>query len=129
MNSPDKTTEDIIRSLVYIGELTKQIEDLNEQLREHVSYARQQGATWRQLGVGLGVSYQGAWERYSGHERDSEIPQQDALLTHEQVQDQSWTDIRPSAEEQARLEEVAEQVQAIEAVHDAAEIIRSRADH
>lgn len=81
-----KLDEDAIRTLVYIGELTSERDSVNAQLREHVAYARQQGASWRMIGVALGVTAQSAWERYSGHERDSEIPRQ---LELPEVTDQS----------------------------------------
>lgn len=128
MTTPDRMSADAIQSLVHVGELRDHVEDLQDQLREHVSYARQQGATWRMIGVALGVTAQSAWERYSGHERDSEIPQQEVLLTREQVMDDSWLDVRPSVDELERMAEEREQAEHAEQVAAAAEIIKRRAD-
>ena len=44
-----------------------------------VTHARTLGMTWSEIAEALGVSTQGAWQRYSNHERDSEVPPQDML--------------------------------------------------
>lgn len=69
----------MIRSLTFIGELEYDIKDREAAKRYHIECARAQGASWRLIGAALGVSTQAAWDRYSGHQRDSEVPAQ-ALL-------------------------------------------------
>lgn len=57
-------TSAAIRSLTFIGRLQDQVRDIELALVEHVKCAREQGASWRMIGVALGTSTQAAWERY-----------------------------------------------------------------
>lgn len=53
-----------IQALTYIGALTDRISETQRLLEDHVRFAREQGASWRMIGVALGTSTQAAWERY-----------------------------------------------------------------
>lgn len=112
MPTPDRLSADAIQTLVYIGELVTEQDALGHQIREHVSYARQQGASWRMIGVSLGTSAQSAWERYSGRERDSEVPMQEALMTPEEVMSQARFVFTPTAEQLSQVDAAAEMIRA-----------------
>lgn len=71
-NGPDSQA---IGHLTYLGTLTDQIDSMAEAQRECVGRCREHGASWRMIGVALGTSTQAAWDRFSGHQRDSEIPE------------------------------------------------------
>jgi hypothetical protein len=72
-------SKEAIRSLTYIGALTDKRQELELGIAYHVAEAREQGASWRMIAVSLGTSTQAAWDRYSGHQRDSEIQGQTVL--------------------------------------------------
>lgn len=63
MDETDLTAQ-AIRSLTFIGRLQDQVRDIELALVEHVACARDQGASWRMIGVALGTTTQAAWERY-----------------------------------------------------------------
>lgn len=63
-----------IQTLTRLGALIDKEAQLKAEIRETVSRARTQGAPWRLIGVAVGTTTQAAWDRFSGHERDSEIP-------------------------------------------------------
>lgn len=48
-----------------------------------VARLRELGISWGDIGLDLGISRQAAWERFSGHERDSELrdEERDAVAT------------------------------------------------
>lgn len=64
---------DSIPHLSSIGDLTAVIAECESSIEEEIAEARSYGASWRMIGVALGTSGQGAWEKYSGHQRDTEI--------------------------------------------------------
>ena len=68
-----------IKSLTIIGRLSDQERELLEAKRYHVECARQQGASWRMIGVALGTSTQAAWEKYRPVEAPRPLPGQGAL--------------------------------------------------
>lgn len=70
-----------IRTLTYIGALTDKIKDAELAISAHVEYARGQGASWRMIGVALGISTQAAWERHNGLPKSTGIPDQEPLWT------------------------------------------------
>jgi len=72
-------TPEAVKSLTIIGALADKREGLEIAIEAHVAIARAQGASWRMVGVALGTSTQAAWTKYSGHQRDSEIEEQDTL--------------------------------------------------
>lgn len=63
-----------IASLTQLGQLTDELANRQAVVHYQVDEARRSGASWRMIGVALGTTGQAAWERYSGRERDSEIP-------------------------------------------------------
>lgn len=68
-----------IQTLTRIGSLTDRRRKLENEVAELVPLARAQGASWRLIGVALGTTTQAAWDRFSGHQRDSEIPSTEPL--------------------------------------------------
>jgi len=58
-----------------IERLGIQIDGIGYTIREIVHECREAGESWREIGEALGVTTQAAWALYSGHERDSEMPQ------------------------------------------------------
>ena len=73
--------EDAIAALTYLGALTDHIRRLETMRVQEIEVAREHGASWRFIGVALGTTTQAAWTRYSGHQRDSEIPNQGDLFS------------------------------------------------
>jgi len=61
-----------IRVLTRIGMLTDEQLARSHALREEVYRAREEGCSWRMVGVALGVSAQAAWERYGATKPDPE---------------------------------------------------------
>ena len=53
------------RPLAVISGIAKGTQSMEATLREAVALARDQGASWDQIGKALGVSRQAAWERFS----------------------------------------------------------------
>lgn len=68
-----------VAALSSLGRLTYAREEIENTMEEEVENAREHGASWRMIGVALGTSGQAAWQRYSGHERDSEIQVEETL--------------------------------------------------
>ena len=57
------------RPLDFLRELTKCTQGLVENLEQTaVATAREQGHTWDEIGLALGVSRQAAWGRFAGDE-------------------------------------------------------------
>lgn len=54
------------RPLPVVSGIAKGTKAMETTLREAVRLARQQGASWDEIGKALGVSRQAAWERFSG---------------------------------------------------------------
>jgi hypothetical protein len=79
MNTPKSITERGVRVLTAIGAQTNKIQELEKSRAMWIEHARMEGCSWRMIGVALGTTTQAAWERFSGHERDSEIPAQETL--------------------------------------------------
>jgi len=71
----DTLNQQAIAHLTYLGSLTDQIKAMHEAQAAAVDLCRVHNASWRMISVALGVSTQAAWERFSGHERDSEVDQ------------------------------------------------------
>lgn len=67
-------TEEQIDLTVATGKLITARRALEQTIREFVEEMRDQEMSWAQIGLALGTTGQSAWERYSGHQRDSEIP-------------------------------------------------------
>jgi len=71
-NGPDQQA---IFHLTHLGMITDQIKALQAARERAVGYCRDHGASWAMIGVALDTSTQAAWDKFSGHQRDSEIPQ------------------------------------------------------
>lgn len=54
-----------------LRELSRADVEIEELRRQRVEVARRQGATWEQIGEGLGVSRQSAWEYYTRDTRQA----------------------------------------------------------
>lgn len=72
-------TPQAIKSLTALGVLAGKRIILEADIGAWVDLSREQGASWRMIGVALGTTGQAAWQRYSGQQRDSEIPGQAPL--------------------------------------------------
>lgn len=79
MDAHNNITEAGVKALTYVGGLADRIKKDQEVISYWVDKCREEGASWRMIGVALGVSTQAAWDRFSGHERDSEVPKQEQL--------------------------------------------------
>jgi len=79
MTTPKSITDKGIHSLSALGQITNRINELEQNRVAWVEECREDGCSWRMIGVALGTSTQAAWEKYSNHERDWEVPTQSAL--------------------------------------------------
>lgn len=72
--------------LAYLADasaLSRQLGELTDQLLDYfVHQARESGASWSQIGEQLGVSKQGAQQRFAGQARPDAIPQLQELGEH-----------------------------------------------
>lgn len=87
---------------VRLGALTRASQTLVQEMRDTVDEARGEGMSWAKIGLALGVSTQAAWDRFSGHQRDSEVPLQEQLIRLNK--DGGWRDFsqEPEREEQPK---------------------------
>jgi len=76
----DYYSDDEIDASLRVHALLRQRETLDNEIAEQVDRMRQEDMSWAKVGLALGVSAQAAWERYSNHERDSEIQGYDVPL-------------------------------------------------
>lgn len=74
-------TEACTRQLTVLGGLADREKRVRSDMKETVVYARRSGATWRMVGVALGVSTQAAWERFREPEPKRPIPGQGHLFS------------------------------------------------
>lgn len=76
-------TRAAINALTHLGAVADKVRTLEAAKHHHVAVARFEGASWRMIGVALGISAQAAWERYNGPERDvkAQLPDQLPLPT------------------------------------------------
>jgi hypothetical protein len=61
-------TEGFVDPLVLLVVLANGAKKVDDKLQELVAHCRSAGKSWTQIGQALGVSKQGAWERFSGEE-------------------------------------------------------------
>lgn len=73
MTTPKSITEKGVLALTALGRINDRIRGDEFTQAAWVDSCRAEGCSWRMIGVSLGVTTQAAWDRYSGHERDSEI--------------------------------------------------------
>lgn len=55
-------------------QLYRDRQDLEEKILMQVWLMRDEGMSWAKIGLAMSMTAQSAWERFSGRERDSEIP-------------------------------------------------------
>lgn len=79
MTNPPSITEAGVKALTYIGGIADRAKKDQANLVDWVAKAREEGCSWRMIGVALGTTTQAAWDRFSGHQRDSEVPTQAQL--------------------------------------------------
>jgi hypothetical protein len=65
--------------LTYLGSVTDQIRALEDAQRKYVELARENGASWRMVGVALGTTTQAAWTRFRAQETPNPVEGQDTL--------------------------------------------------
>lgn len=69
----DNYTHEQLDLSIHMGHLVKEQVMTEQKIRDQVDLMRDAEMSWAKIGVALGTSAQSAWERYSGHQRDSEI--------------------------------------------------------
>jgi len=69
-----------IRALTSLGGLADRVAREQEELAVAVNRARMAGASWRLIGVALGVTTQAAWERFRQPDAPKPLPGQGSLL-------------------------------------------------
>lgn len=73
MTTPKSITEKGVHSLSALGRITDKITEYETLQRSWVTECRNDGCSWRMIGVALGVTAQAAYSKHSGHQRDSEV--------------------------------------------------------
>lgn len=64
----DLSTEGSVDPLVLLVVLANGVANVEDKVREVVTFCRTQGKTWTQIGQAFGMTKQAAWERFSGEE-------------------------------------------------------------